>query len=413
MKILFDFITVRVKTGAGEYHRRVFFELLKAIEYRPDIIIYALYDSSKGIAYEDLREDAISAKYNIEFIDCKDKLIDFIVYQYKIDKFFIACGHYLRDNEEISKLKCEVICVIHDLYGEENFNNKIYQYQDLINPNYSKQLKEISFKWRILTRLPIFNRIFPHDIFSYRYIRGEGNELYRDELKHIEPAIKLILNNQKTTLITVSEYSKSSIQYYFNIPRTRIKVLYSPERIKVEPNDVQNLELRKLVEEQKKYYIMMSANRSPKNPYKVINSFKRFSIEKSDAYLVTLSYPTKEFENHISLPFLNDSDLIALFKHCYALIFPSFFEGFGYPPLEAMHYGKPVLCTNTSSLPDIFEDAPIYFTPFYEASIYHALNKLSDDNYDEYCKKSSSQYHKIRHRQEIDLKKLIELLVRQ
>jgi len=67
MNILFDFLTVRVKTGAGEYHRRVFFELLKTIERDPrnDIRIFALFDSNKGIAYQDLKENVISSKYNI------------------------------------------------------------------------------------------------------------------------------------------------------------------------------------------------------------------------------------------------------------------------------------------------------------------------------------------------------------
>jgi len=76
-----------------------------------------------------------------------------------------------------------------------------------------------------------------------------------------------------------------------------------------------------------------------------------------------------------------------------------------------MHYGKPVLCSNTSCLPEIFEDAPIYFTPFYEASIYQALEKLTDDNYDEYCRKSEMQYDKISSRQEKDLKTLIDMLI--
>jgi hypothetical protein len=67
MNILFDFLTVSVKTGAGEYHRRVFFELLKTIERDPrnDIRIFALFDSNKGIAYQDLNENVISSKYNI------------------------------------------------------------------------------------------------------------------------------------------------------------------------------------------------------------------------------------------------------------------------------------------------------------------------------------------------------------
>lgn len=413
MNILFDFMTVSIKNGAGEYHRRVFFELLKTIERNPkdDIRIFALYDSNKGIAYQDLKEDAISGKYNIQYIDCKEKGVDRIVEDYKIDLFFIACSHHLRDNKEISRLRCEVICVIHDLYGEEKYNNKIFLYQDLLNPNYTKSSKEISFKWKILTRLPIIRKVIPHDLFSYYYVRWNGNERYRKNLTLVMPAIQLVLNNDKAKLVTISEYSKTSIHYYFNIPYNRIEVLYSPERIEVESQKIQNVDLKRLIDSKKKYYVMVSADRVDKNPYKIIDSFKRYSKENSDAFLVTVSFPSKEFENHIPFPFLSDSDLSELFKHCYALIYPTFFEGFGYPPLEAMHYEKPVLCSNTSCLPDIFEDAPIYFTPFYEASIYQALEKLTDDNYDEYCKKSEMQYQKIHARQEGDLQKLIGMII--
>ena len=414
MNILFDFLTVSVKTGAGEYHRRVFFELLKAIERDPksDIRLFALFDSNKGIAYQDLKEDVISEKYNIQYVDCKEKGVDRIVEDYKIDLFFIACGHYLRDNKEISRLRCEVVCVIHDLYGEEKYNNKIYLYQDLLNPNYTKSSKEISYKWKILTRLPVIRKVIPHDLFSYYYVRWNGNERYGETLTHVMPAMQLVLNNDKARLITVSEYSKTSIHYYFNIPYNKIRVLYSPERNEVESQKIQNIDLQRLIDSKKKYYVMVSGDRVEKNPFKVIDSFERYSKDDKDAFLVTLSFPSKVFDNHITFPFLNDSDLQELLKHCYALIFPSFFEGFGYPPLEAMHYGKPVLCSNTSSLPEIFEDAPIYFTPFYEASIYQALEKLTDDNYDEYCRKSEMQYQKIHARQQSDLQKMIGMLIK-
>jgi hypothetical protein len=52
-----------------------------------------------------------------------------------------------------------------------------------------------------------------------------------------------------------------------------------------------------------------------------------------------------------------------LFQGCLALIFPSLFEGFGIPVLEAMHFGKPVLCSEVTSLPEVGGDAVLYFDP--------------------------------------------------
>ena len=85
-----------------------------------------VYNSKTGIAYEDLRSDVISKKYNIKYLDCKNIGIDAIVEKYKIDRFFIACGQFLEDNMEIENIRCETVCVIHDLNGEEKYYNKFY-----------------------------------------------------------------------------------------------------------------------------------------------------------------------------------------------------------------------------------------------------------------------------------------------
>ena len=55
------------------------------------------------------------------------------------------------------------------------------------------------------------------------------------------------------------------------------------------------------------------------------------SLNKPDMYAVTVGYGKTLFKNHIDLPFLNDIDLREAYKNCYALLYPSLFEGFGYP----------------------------------------------------------------------------------
>ena len=69
-------------------------------------------------------------------------------------------------------------------------------------------------------------------------------------------------------------------------------------------------------------------------------------------------------EEWIILPgYLLDDELVALLESCQALVFPSLFEGFGTPVLEAMAFGKPVLCSNVTSLPEVAGDAALYFHP--------------------------------------------------
>lgn len=104
-------------------------------------------------------------------------------------------------------------------------------------------------------------------------------------------------------------------------------------------------------------------------------------------------------------------DLREAYKHCYALIYPSFFEGFGYPPLEAMKYGKPVLSSNVCSMPEVLGDAPIYFSPIYESAIFNALLSLDDENYEYHSRKSLRQYEIVSKRQAEDLVSLVDQLL--
>jgi glycosyltransferase involved in cell wall biosynthesis len=77
--------------------------------------------------------------------------------------------------------------------------------------------------------------------------------------------------------------------------------------------------------------------------------------------------------------FLPDEEFAALLESSLALIFPSLYEGFGMPVLEAMALGKPVLCSNVTSLPEIAGDAAILFDPRKPADITHAIERLEDD----------------------------------
>jgi len=61
--------------------------------------------------------------------------------------------------------------------------------------------------------------------------------------------------------------------------------------------------------------------------------------------------------------FVLDKELTALYKNASLYVFPSLYEGFGLPPLEAMSHGVPVICSEASCLPEILGDSAIYFNP--------------------------------------------------
>lgn len=85
-------------------------------------------------------------------------------------------------------------------------------------------------------------------------------------------------------------------------------------------------------------------------------------------------------ENAVTfLDFIPDDDLPALFAACDAFVFPSLYEGFGLPSLEAMACGAPVVCSNTSSLPEVVGDAALLVDPRDVGEIANAVERVIGD----------------------------------
>lgn len=409
MKILFDFLTLYQKNGAAEYTRRVFYALLDKIETCPtdNVSVSCLYDSKHLPAYSELSPD-VFCHQSVDFVDIQNGIS--AINEQKYDLFFFGCAQNAGWHPELAELNCKTIIVFHDCVWEEFYNNDINLYLAL-NGN---------------------------DMFRYRATEPRGKKIYFDikgptirfcrwllsarrygmlenGYNMLQPAMALFHKREDNTIVTVSNYSKGSIMYNFKVPEERINVLYSPERIYSEEDfSCQNLNDKKLeyaIDNGIKYFLMVSANRDTKNAKKALAAFKSFTEIKSDFYVVTIGFGKELFKNHIDLPFLSDFDLREAYKHCYALLYPSLFEGFGYPPLEAMKYGKPVLASNVCSMSEVLGDAPIYFSPFYESAIFNGLLLLTEENYTKYSQRSLRRYQDVHVKQECDLKELVKKII--
>jgi glycosyltransferase involved in cell wall biosynthesis len=73
----------------------------------------------------------------------------------------------------------------------------------------------------------------------------------------------------------------------------------------------------------------------------------------------------------------DDRLLAAYYKNASLFVYPSLYEGFGIPPLEAMNYSCPVACSHSSSIPEVVGDAGCYFDPQSVESISHSLEELA------------------------------------
>ena len=162
-----------------------------------------------------------------------------------------------------------------------------------------------------------------------------------------------------------------------------------------------------------KYYLLISANSPIKNAVKAIAAFKDFIkiYNINDIKIVTIGYGKTVFNQHIDLPFLSKSDLENAFKNAFALIYPSLFEGFGYPPMEAMKYGTPVASSNVCSIPEVLGDAAAYFSPIYETDFIKAYKNIYENRH-LYSQKAKERYVVVNDRQKRDLENLIDLILK-
>lgn len=407
MKILFDFLTLHSKNGAAEYTRRVFYALLNRLDKdaAKDNSIYCLYDSKAEPVYHDLRCD-VFIHDKVYFIDIQ-KGASFINEQ-GFDVFFFGCAQNGGWHPELSQLNCRTIIVFHDCVWEELYNNDIGIYQTLYCEKIFNYREEIPKGKSVY-----FDVKGPTLRFCRWLLYSRAHGVLERGAKMLPPSLEMLANREDNVIVTVSHYSRSSIMYNFGIDCSRISVKYSPERLYVSSEDssIENPQLLSLLKSKRKYYLIVSANRAMKNAKKALSAFKRYSTFVQDVYVLTIGFGEVCFPNHIDLLFLSDSDLYKAYKNCYALLYPSLFEGFGYPPLEAMKYGKPVLSSNVCSMPEILGDAPIYFSPFYESAIFNALLTLKDSNYSNYSNKSYKRYCEVHEIQERDLRDLVNMIL--
>lgn len=138
------------------------------------------------------------------------------------------------------------------------------------------------------------------------------------------------------------------------------------------------------------YVLHIGNNSFYKNRCGVMEVFARIAHESPDLRLV-LAGPAPDEALRVSTSrsglegrvefVVNPSDavLASLYRNASVLLFPSLYEGFGWPPLEAMHYGCPVVCSRAASLPEVVGDAALMCDPWDHAGFAAAVLRLLSD----------------------------------
>jgi len=215
------------------------------------------------------------------------------------------------------------------------------------------------------------------------------HEIYSDmfPLKDKTSKGKKLLAQKATKIIAVSENTKKDIIRFFGIDTNKIEVIYhgTPFVINNSSSDKINIDLPK------KYILFVGSRGGYKNFYLFIETITPLLIKDSKLKVVCVGGGNfKEIEKEkfkrlniidkIYQYSVNDNILAYIYQKAVAFVFPSLYEGFGIPILESFACGCPVICSRTSSLPEVAGDATIYFDPTDKLSMSNNIRKVIYDD---------------------------------
>lgn len=207
------------------------------------------------------------------------------------------------------------------------------------------------------------------------------------------------------TIITDSENSKRDIAKYPCILGEKIRVVYlAPgEEFRKMENGKGKMELRKKYRLPPKFFLYVGDATWNKNLPRLIEAVKRLNVplvmvgkalvernfDRGNPWnqdLVSVQKLCEGDKQIIRLGFVPQDDLVMIYNLATVFVIPSIYEGFGLPVLEAMACGTPVVCSNTSSLPEVAGEAAIFVDPYSVESIARGISQVYDIDINQYIK---------------------------
>lgn len=201
--------------------------------------------------------------------------------------------------------------------------------------------------------------------------------------------------NKSNVVITDSISSRKDIERILKIPSEKIKVIYIGVNKAFKPDISPDLihTVKEKYGIKQKYFIYLGGLDKRKNIQGIIKAFTEV-LKLHQVYLVItgsfndllkelqlLAQSLNVAEKVVFTGYVPEEDLSHLLSGAVALVYPSYYEGFGIPPLEAMACGTPVIASNVSSIPEVVGEAGLLINPGDYLEIAKAMNEiLINDN---------------------------------
>jgi glycosyltransferase involved in cell wall biosynthesis len=194
--------------------------------------------------------------------------------------------------------------------------------------------------------------------------------------------VKLSLN-KSDSIIADSENTKNDIIKFYNISPEKIKVIYPG----LNKEFLHTNDLKRIIKE--KYFFSLSTHIRRKNITSIIHIISHNKNLQKNKYVIAGLIPQNQLKelkelisNHnlknnvILFGYAKDEELVNLYKHAEFFIYPSFYEGFGFPVIESMACRCPVIASNNSSIPEISSTREWLINPYDEANIEKTIEKM-------------------------------------
>jgi glycosyltransferase involved in cell wall biosynthesis len=196
-------------------------------------------------------------------------------------------------------------------------------------------------------------------------------------------------------VLTVSHASKEDILHYLHVPAEKVEVIYNAldQQLASPPTDREISQIRERFQLTSPFILYTGNIKPHKNVERLIEAYSILRRRgHQDAKLLIIGDDISKYPNlrrlvhrfqlhkHVRfLGFVPDVTLAALYRLASVFVFPSLYEGFGLPPLEAMAAGAPVITSNVSSLPEVVGDAALLVDPMDAGAIADAMVRVLTD----------------------------------
>lgn len=233
-----------------------------------------------------------------------------------------------------------------------------------------------------------------HDLIMYHYPRPEATTLGPIKFWLKDRAHRIVLRHavkKAKKIIVTSEFTRQDVHETLGVELEKMAVTYQAPVVRTQ-NTINKTQLLNKFWINKSYVLYVGNSYPHKNLDRLLKAWGIFEKKFGFDYQLVLAGKESVFytnlksyvlcpKSAIFVGYVPDDELAQLYSSASLYVFPSLYEGFGLPPLEAQQYGAPVVSSSASCLPEVLGESALYFDPENVEQMADAIHRgLTDEN---------------------------------